>query len=113
MLFYQALALNALGERAQSRARFQALIDYGEEHENDTVQIDYFAVSMPEFSLFEEPLGLRHRLHCIYMTALGALGIGDTSLANHFFERILDLDPNHLGARRHRGWIPEDAHALV
>ncbi len=79
----------------------------------DAVQMDYFAVSMPEFSLFAKPLNLRHRLHCIYMVALGALGSGDTGLANHSFERILSLDPDHQGAHRHRAWVPEDAHVLT
>ena len=106
MIYYQGLALRALCKEQEAMARFMALHDYGVKHENDDVRLDYFAVSLPESSLFEEPIDLRFRLHCLYMAALGALGVGNRGRADAIFDRILALDASHQGATLHRRWEP-------
>jgi hypothetical protein len=65
------------------------------------VGIDYLAVSLPDFLLFEDDLQARHRAHCLYMTALGHLGIGDVEAAIRAFNDVLALDPAPVGATIH------------
>ena len=64
--------------------------------------MDYFAVSLPTFLVFEEALDQRHRIHCHYMSALGHLGLGHRSEAQRAFDRVLALEADHQGALMHR-----------
>jgi len=66
------------------------------------VTIPYFAVSLPDFLVFDDDLGRRNELHCRYMIALGCLGLGRIKKARSQFDHILALDCNHLGALVHR-----------
>jgi tetratricopeptide (TPR) repeat protein len=102
MIFYQGLARRALGREEQASAIFRRLIAYGEAHLDDTVTIDYFAVSLPDFLVFDEALGLRNRIHCHYMIALGATGLGGRERAAAHYAAALELDASHLGATLHR-----------
>ena len=56
MIFYQGLAFHKLGRSDKSRAIFARLIQYGQQHLEDTVKMDYFAISLPNFLVFEENL---------------------------------------------------------
>ena len=107
MIFYQGLARRELGDEAGAAETFRRLIAYGEAHLGDDVQIDYFAVSLPDFLVFDEDPGLRHRIHCHYMVALGCLGLRDVPAARAAFDRVLALDANHLGACTHRRVLAE------
>jgi hypothetical protein len=102
MVFYQGLALVSLGRDAEASQRFITLPDYGLSHLDDAVIVDYFAVSLPDFLLFEADLQLKNELHCRYMMALGYLGLQQQGDAEAQFARILELDVNHLGALAHR-----------
>lgn len=102
MIFYQALAHRRLGDRAQAEAIAQKLIAYGAAHLNDVAVIDYFAVSLPDFLVFDDDLARRNRLHCLYMAGLGYLALGDTVRAVASFDQVLAEDPAHLGATLHR-----------
>ena len=62
MILYQGLSYLKLGMVREARARFYRLIDYGERHLNDEVKIQYFAVSLPEFLIFDEDYTMRFRL---------------------------------------------------
>jgi tetratricopeptide (TPR) repeat protein len=103
MIFYQGLALRALGREQEARLRFAKLVSYGQEHLDDDVAVDFFAVSLPEFLVFEADLAIKNELHCRFMLALGYLGLGDERLAEREFTDILRLDRSHLGAITHRG----------
>jgi tetratricopeptide (TPR) repeat protein len=102
MIFYQGLARQQLGRADEARQIFQKLVDYGQSHMGDDVQMDYFAVSLPTFLVFDEDLNERNRIHCTYMMALGYLGLGDAAEARRCFDRTLELDANHQGAIMHR-----------
>lgn len=56
MMFYQGLAFEQLGRSKEAKSMFNKLYDYGEKHINDQKVIDYFAVSLPDFMVFEEDL---------------------------------------------------------
>ncbi len=101
MIFYQGLAWLKLGNVMESQHRFTALIKYGEQHLDDGVQIDYFAVSLPDFLVFEDDLNKRNKIHCHYMIGLGNLGLQEMEKARTQFTEVLQLDPNHQGAIMH------------
>ena len=76
-IFYQELGARKAGSSANWRdSIFQRLIEYGEEHLHDEVTMDYFAVSLPNFLVFEDDLTLRNHIHCLYLIALGTSGFG-------------------------------------
>lgn len=98
MILYQGLAKEKQGEAKEANARYYKLIDYGEKHVRDDVKMDYFAVSLPDFLIFEEDLNKRNQAHCYYLMGLGHLGLKQTELAREDFEKALSLDPNHQNA---------------
>ena len=102
MIFYQGLAHRALGREYEAMQRFVTLADYGRKHLDDNPAIDFFAVSLPDFLVFDADLKLKHQLHCRFMLALGYLGHGNDTMAARQFDHILRLDANHLGALTHQ-----------
>lgn len=103
MIFYQGMAWLALGNEKEAKRRFNKLIDYAEKHLFDEVKFDYFAVSLPDFLVFEDDLNVRNEVHCLYMMGLGHLGLGNKEMARVQFDQALDIEANHSGARIHRG----------
>lgn len=85
MILYQGLAWKKLGNAAAANTSFYRLIDYGEAHLRDRVEIDYFAVSLPDFLVFDEDYTVRNRAHCYYLMALGNLGLGNKEKAEEYF----------------------------
>jgi len=102
MIFYQGLARQKRGQTGEARSIFRKLIDYGETHIDDTVTMDYFAVSLPDFLVFDDDLAQRNRIHCRYVMALGHLGLGNADEAAQQFAAILEQVPHHLGAAIHQ-----------
>jgi tetratricopeptide (TPR) repeat protein len=109
MIFYQGLAHQRLGQADAARDIFQKLVDYGQTHIDDQVQMDYFAVSLPDFLVFDEDLSLRNRIHCHYMIALGYTGLNDREQAKAHYDAALQLDVSHLGATLHQYWTRTSA----
>lgn len=97
-IFYQALAWRLLGNETNARRLLHRLRDYGETHLDDAIQIDYFAVSLPDFLVFEEDLEERNRRFCLYLSALGEWGLGRPEAAARNLRAVLDADPGHAGA---------------
>jgi tetratricopeptide (TPR) repeat protein len=107
MIFYQGLALRKAGRPDEAEKVFRGLVAFGRRHLKDSVQMDYFAVSLPDFLVFEDDLTRRNLVHCHYMTALGALGLGDGETARREFEAVLALDAGHQGAALHGAFLDE------
>jgi tetratricopeptide (TPR) repeat protein len=107
MIFYQGMAHLALGAANQAHTIFDRLIRYGQEHLNDEIKMDYFAVSLPDFVVFDADLTQRNRIHCHYMIGLGELGMGNSDAAVRAFDTVLAMQPDHLGATIHRAWISD------
>src|SRR5699024_9729922 len=87
MIFYQGMAWLELGNEMEAKRRFNKLIDYAEKHLFDEVKFDYFAVSLPDFLVFEDDLNVRNEVHCRYMLGLGHLGLGQRELAKEQFKQ--------------------------
>jgi tetratricopeptide (TPR) repeat protein len=101
MIFYQGLAWQKLNNSDEAKRRFNKLVDYAEKHLFDDVKIDYFAVSLPDFLVFDEDLNKKNNIHCRFMRGLGLLGLGHHKAAEAEFNEALTLDCNHMGAYVH------------
>ncbi len=103
-IFYQGLAWKKLGECAKADTIFNRLIDFGKNHYNDEIKIDYFAVSLPDLLVFDLDLNQRNKNHCNYLIGLGNLGLnnGKIDTAIEYFNAVLRNDINHLGAFIHK-----------
>lgn len=98
MILYQGMAMEQSGQQKLANARFYRLIDYGEQHLSDEVKIDCFAVSLPDFLIFDEDLTRRNQAHCHYLIGLGKMGLKESAAAKENLERTLALDPSHQNA---------------
>lgn len=101
-IFCQGMSLKNLGKENEAQQRFDTLISYGREHKDDVVEIDYFAVSLPDFLVFDEDLSKKNRAYCAFLEALGHLGNGDKENTNTCFEESLSLDSSNFGVLSYR-----------
>lgn len=97
MYYYRSLAYRSLGDERRARGGFNTLITYSEEHIEDEPEIDYFAVSLPDFVLFDGDLKKKNYVSCCYMAALGYTGNGDKEKAKEFIEKGLAANCSHQG----------------
>ena len=75
MMYFAMLAEAKLGNIPKAKSNFNKMIEYGNLHENDHITIDYFAVSLPDFLIFEGDLDKRNKKHCQMIRALGEEGL--------------------------------------
>ncbi|MGN1022593.1 MAG: DUF5107 domain-containing protein [Lachnospiraceae bacterium] len=108
MILYQGLAREKLGEKKEANARFYKLIDYGEQHIFDRFVMDYFAVSMPDMTMFDADMDEKNRAHCRYLMGLGKLGLGKKEEAAEDFKKVISLDRNHQNAKDYLRMIQEE-----
>lgn len=97
MMYYAAKALDALGDSDTANARFDTFIAYANAHMHDDIKIEYFAVSLPDFLIFEADLNKKNQAHCLFMAALGYLGKGNITKAMELAQEGLTLDRCHAG----------------
>ncbi|MFV0505047.1 MAG: hypothetical protein ACK5LT_13945 [Lachnospirales bacterium] len=97
MFYYRALAYRELGQKDVAGKMFNTLIDYGKEHMNDNVKIDYFAVSLPDFLIFDADLNNKNYVNCNYLMALGMVGLGKENEAKVCVKNAYNRDSSHQG----------------
>lgn len=105
-IFYQGLAWLKLNEADKAREIFERFIQFGKQHLNDEIRIDYFAVSLPDLLVFDQDLDLKNYIHCSYLIGLGHLGLGSFDEAKNVFTEVLKMDANHQGASTHLQLFP-------
>ncbi|NMM94425.1 DUF5107 domain-containing protein [Bifidobacterium oedipodis] len=98
MILFQGLAHRALGETGPANARFYRLLDFGEQHLGDKVGIEYFAVSLPDFLIYDKDYTRMNHTHCEYVMALANIGLGNTGKACELLSEALVEDPSHIQA---------------
>lgn len=98
MILFQGLAHEALGEHGPANSRFYRLLDFGEQHLEDEVKIEYFAVSLPDFLIYEKDYTRMNRIHCEYVMALANIGLGHKDRATGFLNEALAADSSHIQA---------------
>lgn len=94
-IYFQGLAWRELGEQARSMERFRTLAEYAEAHCNDDIRMDYFAVSLPDFLVFDVDLSAKNRQHCLLMDALGQDGLGNADARDTARAKLLNTRPDH------------------
>ena len=94
-LFYQAMARKQLGELEAAHQQFRAFIDWARDHREDVVEADFFAVSLPDLIALNGDSRRLHRQHCLFVEALGHLGLGDIATFNQLVEELLAINPAH------------------
>ena len=104
-ILYQGLASLKLGRQDVANEKFLKLIAFAQDHLDDDVKIDFFAVSLPDLMIFDDDLNMRNIIHCHYLAGLGLLGAGDTEGAIGRMDAVLSMDPCHTGAYIHRNMI--------
>jgi tetratricopeptide (TPR) repeat protein len=109
---YQAFALLKLNQPGEAARCLRRLVAYSQQHLNDEVKLDYFAVSLPDLMIFDDDLNKRNRIHCLYMEGLGYLGLQQWRQAKECFGLVLDLDESHQGALIHVALVANQAIAL-
>ena len=100
-IYYQGLALLKLNRPEEAHTRFNKLIDFGKKHMNETIKLDYFAVSLPDLLIWDDDLTFRNKIHCHYMLGLGYLGLDDTTKAEIHLLEATEMDLNHQGVQMH------------
>lgn len=98
MILYQGLAKRKLSLNGEAYSRFYKLIDYGERHLGDKFKMDYFAVSMPDFMIFDDDMEMKNRAHCYYLMGLGKMGLGNYYKAKEYLQEVLKIEPYHQNA---------------
>ena len=74
-IYFIGLAHLALSDTVSAKGAFNQLIAYGNRHLFDTVEYDYFAVSLPEIEVFEEDINKNNKDYCLFLKKLGEEGI--------------------------------------
>jgi len=97
-LHFQGLAWRELGEEVRAEESFRKLLAYAEAHRDDRVSVDYFAVSLPDFLVFDVDLDARNREHCLYMAALGHDGMANPADRDSAWNALLRSRPDHPAA---------------
>jgi tetratricopeptide (TPR) repeat protein len=97
--YYRALAVAALGREAEAETIFQELRAFAERQMKAAVKIDYFATSLPNFLLFEDDIGKRNRIECLFLRGLANQGLGRIAEARADYQQALHLDRNQIWAQ--------------
>ena len=112
-IFYQGCAWRKLGDTNKANEIFNRLVNFGEEHLNDKIVLDYFAVSLPDLLIFDSDLNQNNNIHCLYISALGYLGLSNLNKATELFNQVLAKDATHLGAKIHLDLIDSELVKLL
>lgn len=96
-IFYQGMSLLKLSRNEEANSKFYKLVNYGKKHLFDKVAIDYFAVSLPDFLIWDESLQDKNEVHCKYLLALGYYGLGDKCHCRRYLEEARRKSINHQG----------------
>ena len=57
------------------------------------MRVSYFAVSLPDFLIFDDDLNKRNQAHCYYLIGLANLGLGNMDAAAQAFVNAPECNP--------------------
>jgi tetratricopeptide (TPR) repeat protein len=104
-ILYQGLAYLKQGNAEKAHDIFCGLINFGTNHFDDHIEIDYFAVSLPDLLVFDTDLDARNKNHCRYLMGLGELGLHNYEQAAIHLNKVLQDDCSHASSIFHLGMI--------
>lgn len=94
-LFWQGMALRAGGRTTEAEQHFRHFLDWVEHHRTAIPEADFFAVSLPDLVVLDTPVALQHQQHCLFIEALGYLGLGDIPASQSAMQQLLSINPAH------------------
>lgn len=97
-IFYQAMAHRKLGDDIMANRLCYKLIDFGERNLDAPLRTDFFAVSMPDFNVYEIDQKQEFKEKCLFALMLGFYGMNDVKKYNQFRDMLIQENPNHRGA---------------
>lgn len=92
--YYQGLAFRKLGQEDGAERMFEGLIESSKERIRVTPSMDFFA------KFGERQSAMIRKANAHYLLGLGYLGKGKRAEAEVEFKRALELNVNHIGARK-------------
>ncbi len=92
--YFTARAMERLGQSAEARDLFSALLDHSRELAETPATIDYFATSLPTMLLFEEDLDQRQSFTARLLEAQARFGLGQKEEASVIVDALLEEDPS-------------------
>lgn len=109
--YFQARALDALGNAARGSEVLVELARFAAEKRQSVAKIDYFATSLPNLLLFDDDLETRNRIESLLLSALASYGLGNRGEAAKLLEQVIAEDPNHLIALETLNWLRQEGKA--
>jgi tetratricopeptide (TPR) repeat protein len=97
--YWQALATRKLGRENEAVELLAALEASARSQARATVDIPFFATSLPTMLVFDDDLSERWRQEARYLLGLAALGFGRERSARARFMALLRVRPDHQAAR--------------
>lgn len=94
-LFWQGMAMRQCGNEAQAVQHFRNFITWAQCHQDDVPQADFFAVSLPDLVVLDMPAQQQHQQHCLFIEALGHLGLGNIAHYQRAIQQLLAINPAH------------------
>ena len=98
-LLFKALSLRALGRKIEADRLLDEMLSWSARHLSQPPEKDFFAVSLPDLSVYVRDRKRDHEVFCLYVDALADVGAGDFAGSERARERILQLDPGYGPAR--------------
>lgn len=98
MDFFKIKALQALGRFDEAQLILDNFLSYALRLQSSKPEIDYFATSLPDFTVFKADLCKRDRINAHFFRGLALLCKDDAQGANVAFRKALELDPAHVEA---------------
>ena len=96
--YFRGLCLRELGRADEAQQAFETMLSEVQQRRTIEPQLDYFATSLPNLLLFVDDLHKRNEVDCLYLMALGEMGLGNYSAARILLDEVLRLDASHLFA---------------
>lgn len=94
-LFWQGMALKALGDETAAAIHFQRFLDWVDAQQDRVPETDFFAVSLPDLVALDGNPERQHQQHCLFIKALGCLGLGEKTQGTIALDMLLTLNPAH------------------
>jgi hypothetical protein len=94
MLYFEALACRKLNRESDAQLAISRIKAVSADAATREPEIDYFAISLPDFLVFDNDLTLSNKIESLYFSALHKVLNEEFSSAEVLLENILQLEPS-------------------
>jgi len=79
----------------KTEVQFRSFIAWADEHFNHHSEPDFFAVSLPDLVALDADRQSAHQQHCLFVAALGHLGLEEYPEFESALKALLSQNPAH------------------